>query len=96
LSRPVDEGFFMPPEWAPHARCWNAVALPRTPFGKHLEAARDAFADVARTIAEFEPVTMITNPEHLVEASLKCGPGISTFPFRSMTPGAVTAVPPSS
>jgi len=81
LSRPADEGFVMPPEWAPHARCWMQWPCREPLFGKHLEAARDAFADVARAIAEFEPVTMITNPEHLVEASLKCGPGISTFPL---------------
>jgi agmatine deiminase len=81
LARPVEDGFFMPPEWAPHARCWMQWPCRETLYGKHLEAARDACAEVAQVIAEFEPVTMIANPEHMVEASLKCGAGVSTFPL---------------
>ncbi len=81
MARPVDDGFFMPPEWAPHARCWMQWPCREPLFGEHLAAARDAYADVARAIAEFEPVTMIANPEHVIEASLKCGPGVSTFPL---------------
>jgi len=81
LARPVDDGFSMPPEWAPHARCWMQWPCREPLFGKHLQAARDAYAEVAQTIAEFEPVTMIASPEHMVEASLKCGPGVSTFPL---------------
>jgi agmatine deiminase len=79
VAHPVDDGFIMPPEWAPHARCWMQWPCREPLFGKHLEAARDAYAEVARTIAAFEPVTMIANPEHVVEASLKCGAGVSTF-----------------
>ena len=69
----------MPPEWAPHARCWMQWPCREPLFGEHLRAAREAYAEVAQTIAEFEPVTMIASPEHVVEASLKCGPGVSTF-----------------
>jgi agmatine deiminase len=79
VAYPVDDGFAMPPEWAPHARCWMQWPCREPLFGKHLAAAREAFADVARAIAEFEPVTMIANPEHVVDASLKCGPGVSTL-----------------
>ena len=69
----------MPPEWAPHARCWMQWPCREPLFGEHLQAAREAYAEVAQTIAEFEPVTMIASPEQVVEASLKCGPGVSTF-----------------
>ena len=79
MNRPADEGFVMPPEWAPHARCWMQWPCREPLFGEHLRAAREAYAEVAQTIAEFEPVTMIASPEHVVEASLKCGPGVSTF-----------------
>src|SRR5512145_678031 len=79
LARPAEDGFFMPPEWAPHARCWMQWPCREPLFGEHLRAAREAYAEVAQTIAEFEPVTMIASPEHVVEASLKCGPGVSTF-----------------
>jgi agmatine deiminase len=79
LSRPAEDGFFMPPEWAPHARCWMQWPCREPLFGQHLAAAREAYAEVAQAIAEFEPVTMIASPEHVVDASLKCGPGVSTF-----------------
>jgi agmatine deiminase len=79
LAKPAEDGFFMPPEWAPHARCWMQWPCREPLFGQHLEAARESYAEVAQAIAEFEPVTMIANPEHVVEASLKCGPGVSTF-----------------
>jgi agmatine deiminase len=69
----------MPPEWAPHARCWMQWPCREPLFGEHLHAARQAYAEVAQAIAEFEPVTMIASPEHVVETSLKCGPGVSTF-----------------
>jgi len=79
LGKPAEDGFSMPPEWAPHARCWMQWPCREPLFGQHLQAARDAYAEVAQVIAEFEPVTMIASPEHVVEASLKCGPGVSTF-----------------
>src|SRR5690606_8761931 len=49
------------PEWAPHKRTW--MAWPCSPFTIDLlgspEAAWDAWAVVANTIAGFEPVTMV-------------------------------------
>ena len=44
-------------------------------------AARQAYADVAKAIAEFEPVTMIARPELVAEASLQCGQGVSVLPL---------------
>ena len=79
MAHPVDDGFSMPPEWAPHARCWMQWPCREALWGPHLETAREAYAEVAKAIAEFEPVTMIANPEHVVEASLKCGQGVSTL-----------------
>jgi agmatine deiminase len=38
-----------------------------------MDAAREAFADVARAIAQFEPVTMVCNPADVSEASLILG-----------------------
>jgi agmatine deiminase len=42
-------------------------------WGEGMDAAREAFADVARAIAEFEPVTMVCNPADVSEASLILG-----------------------
>jgi agmatine deiminase len=81
MTRPVDDGFFMPAEWAAHRRCWIAWPRPASYWGEHLEAAQDACAEAARTIAEYEPVTMVVAPDSLAEASLRCGSGVSCLPM---------------
>lgn len=75
MSDPRDDGFFMPPEWATHTRCWMAWPCHPDAFPR-MGPARDAFANVARTIARFEPVCMIANPEHTDDARHRCGDGI--------------------
>jgi len=40
-----------------------------------MDAARTAYADVARAIADFEPVTLVCNPADVAEASLTLGNG---------------------
>ena len=72
-ATPAAAGFAMPPEWADHERCW--MAWPSRPglWGGRLEAARDAYAEVARAIARFEPVTMVAAPADMADASLRCG-----------------------
>ncbi len=81
MATPADRGLFMPAEWHGHDRCWMAWPCREELWGEHLEAAREAYAEVARTIAEFEPVTMIANPDSIAEASLHCGPGIACLPM---------------
>jgi agmatine deiminase len=61
---PAEEGFAMPAEWEPHARCWMAWPCRLSLWGDRYEAACQAYAAVARAIAEFEPVTMLA-PEPL-------------------------------
>ncbi|MBB3065031.1 agmatine deiminase [Limibacillus halophilus] len=79
MTRPSDNGYRMPAEWEPHQRCWMAWPCREELWGDGLEAARDAYAEVARAIAAFEPVTMIANPRDVAEVSLQLGPGIATF-----------------
>ena len=67
----------MPPEWAPHARCWMAWPCREDLWGDRLSAVREAYAEVAKEISRFEPVTMIANPHDVAEASLSCGSGVS-------------------
>lgn len=73
---PRSLGFAMPPEWHRHARCWMAWPCREALWGDGLDAARAAHADVARAIAEFEPVTMVCNPADVAEASLATGSGV--------------------
>jgi agmatine deiminase len=74
---PVDDGFHMPAEWAPHERCWMGWPCRDSLWGDGLEAAREAYAGVARAIAGFEPVTMLTNEAEMDEARARCGDGIA-------------------
>lgn len=73
MARPADDGFFMPAEWTPHSRCWMEWPTRGELWGDHIEAARDAYAEVASAIARFEPVTMIAKPKNFIEASLRVG-----------------------
>lgn len=63
----------MPAEWEPHERtvmCWpTRVEL----YGDQLDDARDAHAAIARTIAAYEPVTMIARPDGVNAAAAACG-----------------------
>ena len=71
MTRPEEDGFFMPAEWAPHKRCWMAWPAAEEPWGDYLEDAKDAYADLAQTIAQFEPVTLVTAPENLSQLSVE-------------------------
>lgn len=58
----------LPPEWIAHDGCWIAWPVHQQTFGSALPAARNAYAQVANTIAESEPVTMIIHPREEKEA----------------------------
>jgi agmatine deiminase len=81
MPTPAEDGFFMPAEWAPHSRCWMAWPCRAETFACGIDEARTAYAEVARSIAQFEPVTMVCNPEDAAEVSLACGPGIEVLPL---------------
>ncbi|MFE0681891.1 agmatine/peptidylarginine deiminase [Streptomyces sp. NPDC058961] len=65
--------FRMPAEWTEHERC--LMAWPTRPdlWGAVLEQAKQEYAQVARAIAGFEPVTMVAPPGHGDEARTRCG-----------------------
>jgi len=66
----------MPAEWARHERtimCWPARA---DLWGERLAEARADHAEVANTIAEFEPVLMVADPADAAEARRACGTGV--------------------
>ena len=69
----------MPAEWAPHGRCWMEWPCRAELWGERIEAAREAYCEVANAIARFEPVTIITKPKNVAEVSLGTGTGVSTF-----------------
>ena len=81
MSTARDGGFLAPAEWAAHSRCWMAWPARESLWGEGLEAAQDDVAALATAIAAFEPVTVITSPVHLAEASLRFGAGVSCVPM---------------
>ena len=58
----------MPAEWEPHQCCWMAWPCRPESWPNGLGPARRAFGVVARAIARFEPVRLLTRTEDLAEA----------------------------
>ena len=69
-SDAASAGFYMPAEWQPHERCWMAWTC-RPGFDS--PATRENYAQVARAIARFEPVTMVVRPQDRAVAQLALG-----------------------
>lgn len=78
---PADDGLFMPAEWEPHARCWMQWPSRGDVWGEQLPEAYGAYAQVARAIARFEPVSMVCRHVDEPQARLACGRGIEIVPI---------------
>lgn len=67
-STPKADGYRMPAEWERHAGCW--MLWPQRPdtWRNGGKPAQRAFAEVARMIARFEPVTIGVNSEQFENA----------------------------
>ncbi|MEV0117516.1 agmatine deiminase family protein [Streptomyces sp. NPDC050844] len=70
--------FRMPAEWAPHERTWMAWPSPNPTFTNDEELAegRAAWANVARAVRRFEPVTMVVGTGQSESARALLGPDI--------------------
>ncbi|ASQ46751.1 agmatine deiminase family protein [Legionella clemsonensis] len=74
MTTPKETGFRMPAEWYPHAACWMAWPChEKTWAAIGFERARRAYALVAKTIAQYEPVIMLVNPGDEESAKQCCG-----------------------
>ncbi|MFG2294495.1 agmatine/peptidylarginine deiminase [Streptomyces sp. NPDC048603] len=69
----AESGFRMPAEWTEHEGC--LMAWPTRPdlWGSVLNDVKEEYADVARAIAAFEPVTMVAPPGHGADARTRIG-----------------------
>ena len=81
MSTPSPGRWHVPAEWERHSRCWMAWPRHARGWPGGLDAAAAAHAELARTIAAFEPVTMICAPDDAVDASLACGAGVQVLPL---------------
>lgn len=70
----------MPAETAPHERTWMAFPREGLTLGQSTaerEAGYTAWADVARAVAEFEPVSMVVDPSEIARASRMLGDAVT-------------------
>lgn len=81
MSTPAEDGFFMPAEWHPHSRCWMAWPVRQAVWAEGLEAAREAYVEVAKAIARFEPVTMLAPSDQIADVSVQVGSGVGCLPM---------------
>ncbi|TAL59218.1 MAG: agmatine deiminase [Legionella sp.] len=82
VNTPKSSGFHMPAEWHLHERCWMAWPCHEETWSKiGLDKAQKAYARVASAIAEFEPVTMIVNPQDETQARSLLPASIQLFPL---------------
>ncbi len=66
-------GWVMPDEAAKHKRTWMAFGATKDIWGDLLPDVQKALARIAKTVAEFEPVTMLVRPADLKLAAKLCG-----------------------
>jgi len=78
--------FVLPAEFAQHARCWMAWPGDPAHWDDQLDQLQTVYAEVATAIAAFEPVTLISHPEVLAEASLRCGVNVAAVPMAHSAP----------
>lgn len=63
---PRDLNYKMPPEWAPHSRTFISWPIQDSMcYPEDYEGVCGGYAATIRAIAEFEPVTVVVNPEDL-------------------------------
>lgn len=80
-STPAAGGFTLPADWSPHERCWMAWPCREALWAGRIAEARAAYAELAKVIAVYEPVTMIAREVHVVDASVMCGVGVEVMPL---------------
>ncbi|MFE7551277.1 agmatine deiminase family protein [Streptomyces gardneri] len=67
----------MPAEWSAHEGCLMAWPVREDLWGSVLDDVKEEYANVARAIAAFEPVTIVAPPGRGDEARTRCGDGIT-------------------
>ena len=76
-STPRADGFHMPAEWDEHQCCFMAWPTRHSLWRELFDQAKADYAEVARTIAAFEPVAMICCPGERAEVVDRCGSEVS-------------------
>lgn len=75
-SLPAADGFRMPAEWEPHAGCWMIWPERADNWRAGGGPGQAAFAEVASTIARFEPMTMLVSAGQWANARALLPPAV--------------------
>jgi agmatine deiminase len=74
-SKPTDDGYSMPAEWQPHTRTWMSWPIEASVIAEPDVAFR-AWSEVANTIVQYEPLTMMADPSQLESAAKWLDPAV--------------------
>ncbi|NKB44449.1 MAG: hypothetical protein GKS03_09255, partial [Alphaproteobacteria bacterium] len=86
VTRPADDGFYLPAEWCRHSRTWAAWPTAKNNSTNDLEGLKNALAHLVQTIQRYEPVTVLAAQDERAEIIDRCGPQIDvlTMPHDSI------------
>jgi agmatine deiminase len=72
-------GLVMPADWAPHTRCFMGWPGRDQVPERLIAEVRIAHAEIARTIARYEPVLMLAHPGFGFQAEAACGEAVEVM-----------------
>ncbi len=80
---PKDLNYTMPPEWGKHERTFISWPVQDSMcFPDNHESVCQGYAEIITAIAEFEPITVVVNPDELEQVErLVSGPNITLLPI---------------
>lgn len=80
---PKELNYTMPPEWGKHERTFISWPVQDSMcFPDNHESVCQGYAEIITAIAEFEPITVIVNPDELAQVErLVSGPNITLLPI---------------
>lgn len=86
VTRPSDDGFYLPAEWCRHARTWAAWPTADSAHADGLEDLKNSIAHMVRTVLRYEPVTVLAAQDDRAEVFDRCGPQVDalTMPHESI------------
>ena len=95
-TTPRADGYRMPAEWEPHRGTWLIWPERSDNWRNGAKPAQAAFARVAESIAEFEPVTVVCRRGSTSMRGSGCRTPYGSSRCRPTTRGSGTAARPSS
>jgi len=73
VTRPTDDGFYMPAEWCRHARTWAAWPTTQSDSKDKFRALKNELTPALKAIGGYEPVTVLARPNDRAEIIEQCG-----------------------